>query len=53
MSQTIVITGASSGMGRAAALLFARKAALGARFIGSWLGSSVTRASLRRNKSEA
>ena len=39
--------------GEIAALLFALQAAIGAGFIGYWLGSSVTRARLRRNKSEA
>lgn len=39
--------------GEIGSLLFALQAALGAGFIGYWLGSSVTRARLRRNKSEA
>jgi len=34
-------------------LLFALQAALGAGFIGYWLGSSVTRAKINRQKSEA
>lgn len=39
--------------GEIGSLLFALQAALGAGVIGYWLGSSVTRAKLRRNKSEA
>lgn len=39
--------------GEIGSLLFALQAALGAGFIGYWLGSSVTRAKLRRGKSEA
>ncbi len=39
--------------GEIGSLLFALQAALGAGFIGYWLGSSVTRSRLSRNKSEA
>jgi cobalt/nickel transport protein len=39
--------------GEIGSLLFALQAALGAGFIGYWLGSSVTRAKMRRSKSEA
>jgi cobalt/nickel transport protein len=38
--------------GEISSLLFALQAALGAGFIGYWLGCSVTRAKLRRQKSE-
>jgi len=39
--------------GEIESMLFALQAALGAGFIGYWLGSSVTRSRLSRNKSEA
>ncbi|ABK98861.1 energy-coupling factor ABC transporter substrate-binding protein [Pelobacter propionicus] len=39
--------------GEIESMLFALQAALGAGFIGYWLGSSATRTKLRRSKSEA
>jgi cobalt/nickel transport protein len=38
--------------GEISSLLFALQAALGAGFIGYWLGSSVTRAKIKRQKSK-
>lgn len=39
--------------GEIGSLLFALQAALGAGFLGYWLGCSVTRSKMRRQKSEA